>query len=328
MVDSRSDRTGGTLFVNMWVRVGCATIAGQVALAWMMEHPLATPLAALAAAILLALAPPARTSRVAWLSRLGVAIGLALAAWIFRTPVDPDSIAVVPVSWTAWAADVLLAVQAASLVAASERGRRVASLVFLACAATAVACLLNQPMTLSQRPFLLVMAVSAAGGMTWAASLRGESLSEASGRQPSPKSERRGASTVLIAPVLAVALGAWSLASAWETVVREAQTLIPQWIEEAESNDRVIVSQFVRGGDLRSVVNAKSTKPMQVALRVYAERTPGYLRGNVFDVFYNGRWRASNERRGRNFTDLIQRPGCSVPRPVCQRRRRPSPILT
>ena len=56
---------------------------------------------------------------------------------------------------------------------------------------------------------------------------------------------------------------------------------------------------YVRTGTLKSITSEKQTDPMHVALRVYATKAPGYLRGRVFDTYFRSQWHSPSRRRGK-----------------------------
>jgi transglutaminase-like putative cysteine protease len=60
---------------------------------------------------------------------------------------------------------------------------------------------------------------------------------------------------------------------------------------EAVSDDAIIGgTRYVSGGKLGEVRRHMLANPQEVALRVYATVTPGYLRGHAFDQYANRRW--------------------------------------
>ena len=95
-----------------------------------------------------------------------------------------------------------------------------------------------------------------------------------------PVSPRR---VSLIAVLVSSALGAYAVAGAWEIAVANVQAALPMWAARAGHSVRTSRG-YVRTGVLGSITLEKQNDPMHVALRVYATKTPGYLRGRVFET--------------------------------------------
>ena len=72
---------------------------------------------------------------------------------------------------------------------------------------------------------------------------------------------------------------------------------------DAVNDDSVIGgTRYVRGSNLGSIRRHILADPDAIALRVHADRVPGYLRGTAFDTYRRGRWSTArdhspNERR-------------------------------
>ena len=94
--------------------------------------------------------------------------------------------------------------------------------------------------------------------------------------------------------------------NAWATSVAALQARLPGLVSEA-FNDRESVRSYVRSGHLNSIAVENRTNSDVVALRITADRTPGYLRGKVFDLFRGSRWFDSNRRRRGVYENLSQR---------------------
>jgi hypothetical protein len=70
-------------------------------------------------------------------------------------------------------------------------------------------------------------------------------------------------------------------------------------------------------GNLRSVLGEQIHNPTRVALRVFAEQPPGYLRGRVFDTYLDGEWhlgqRRNQRRRDRSRPERVVEPSLKLP---------------
>ncbi|MEL6106777.1 MAG: transglutaminase domain-containing protein [Planctomycetota bacterium] len=69
---------------------------------------------------------------------------------------------------------------------------------------------------------------------------------------------------------------------------------LSQTLESVTSSAIIGGTKYVRGSELGQVRRHMIGDPAEPAVRVYAERTPGYLRGNVFDSYNRGRWRITS----------------------------------
>lgn len=92
--------------------------------------------------------------------------------------------------------------------------------------------------------------------------------------------------------------GVWYARIAWDRTVRHAQAAFPEWAAALEGQRRARRA-YVRTGALTSVTREQLSEPMQIALRVYSKRSPGYLRGRIFDTYERSQWSAPSARRGR-----------------------------
>ncbi len=92
--------------------------------------------------------------------------------------------------------------------------------------------------------------------------------------------------------------GVWYARAAWDGTVRHAQAAFPEWAAALDGQRRARRA-YVRTGALTSVTREQLSEPMQIALRVYSKRPPGYLRGRIFDTYERSQWSAPSARRGR-----------------------------
>lgn len=66
---------------------------------------------------------------------------------------------------------------------------------------------------------------------------------------------------------------------------------------DAVSDNSVIGgTRYVQGSSLGSIRRHILADPDAIALRIHAERVPGYLRGTAFDLYRRGRWYTANDR--------------------------------
>jgi hypothetical protein len=73
-------------------------------------------------------------------------------------------------------------------------------------------------------------------------------------------------------------------------VQNDLQQRLQSTFDAVQSNRFVGGMRYVRGSSLGSVGRHLMTDPNAVVLNVYADQRPGYLRGNVFDLYRDSRW--------------------------------------
>ncbi len=77
------------------------------------------------------------------------------------------------------------------------------------------------------------------------------------------------------------------------------------------------IRSYVRVGNLRSVLGAQMHNPAQVAVRVFADQRPGYLRGRVYDTYLDGEWyigtRQQSRRQDRIRREQVLEPNARLP---------------
>lgn len=262
----------------------------QAALVWSVAGAWMAPVAACLWAALRLFGPWPAGWRGAAIAGVVVAAVMGAAAWL-----DPaESVHQQQAAWaqptTALWAEVLLLCQAALITTLPSCGRRYFAAMALVLATTLLG--MNQWMSIEERgPLLLLATLLAVGG---ALLYRGT--------LPTPGPVKRHATPpvwkVLTPVVLASVALSCSVAVAWRTAVVGVQESLPGWIEVAAGRN-VAARRYVRTGDLGSVVSEQRTNPQQVALRVYCERTPGYLRGRAFERFDGAGWHSGEGRRRR-----------------------------
>ncbi|MEO1528778.1 MAG: transglutaminase-like domain-containing protein [Planctomycetota bacterium] len=85
---------------------------------------------------------------------------------------------------------------------------------------------------------------------------------------------------------------------------------LSQTLESVTSSAIIGGTRYVRGSKLGQVRRHMIGDPAEPAVRVYAIRTPGYLRGNVFDSYNRGSWGVTSKSSYRgtgNASELIGR---------------------
>lgn len=92
--------------------------------------------------------------------------------------------------------------------------------------------------------------------------------------------------------------GVWYARRFWDGAVRQAQAVFPEWVAALDGQRRARRA-YVRTGALTSITRERLSEPMQIALRVYSKRPPGYLCGRIFDSYERSQWYTSSARRGR-----------------------------
>ncbi|MEM9827534.1 MAG: transglutaminase domain-containing protein [Planctomycetota bacterium] len=75
-------------------------------------------------------------------------------------------------------------------------------------------------------------------------------------------------------------------------------------ISAIDSRFQIGLGQYVSGGNLGSIRNELVQSPNSIALKADCAVRPGYLRGTVFHIYENGRWRQA--RRSRNAPSPIR----------------------
>lgn len=121
--------------------------------------------------------------------------------------------------------------------------------------------------------------------------------------------------------LLAIAgMCAWVFEGGWTDAVSAVKGwFVENAVEVTTERGRVMYS---RDATLWNTTRQHMAQPNQVALRVFCDTTPGYLRGRTFDEYHYGEWshstivRISRRRRRRETTELAQLPSASQPQHV------------
>lgn len=103
---------------------------------------------------------------------------------------------------------------------------------------------------------------------------------------------------VVAAVILICVTTAWQCSQVWAANAMHVQ----KWLtEKAVWENAAISSQlgYVRIGSLDSVARQQRANPDHVALRVYSDVVPGYLRGRTFSHYSNSRWKIDGRRRNK-----------------------------
>ncbi|QDU93002.1 transglutaminase family protein [Lignipirellula cremea] len=96
---------------------------------------------------------------------------------------------------------------------------------------------------------------------------------------------------------LAIALTAWVFLAGWTYALPRTQIWLSQSLSVSPTERRDVATSYVQRATLFNIADSQLREPDGVALRVYTNRTPGYLRGRAFDYFAKGRW--DNGRQSR-----------------------------
>ena len=74
------------------------------------------------------------------------------------------------------------------------------------------------------------------------------------------------------------------------------QRTLKDTIDVAAGSATTAGTRYVNGATIGSVRESISRQPDEIALRIYAESAPGYLRGTVFDFFIQNNWYQASSR--------------------------------
>ncbi len=89
-------------------------------------------------------------------------------------------------------------------------------------------------------------------------------------------------------------MGTSAIANATNSVLPTIQNRLQEQLKSTLDSvgEQSIVggTRYVRGGRLGSIRRHMLGNPREVALQVYCQVPPGYLRGSVFDLYRDGRW--------------------------------------
>lgn len=165
----------------------------------------------------------------------------------------------------------------------------------------AMTSVFNRTIFMEQTSLYLVLAISCAIGLTLQLML----LETA----PQRGTQRGGQSRrVILATFSVAALSTWLMTAFWSGLVVKAQSWLPELMVNSEWRQPIPI--YVRSGRIGGVSWEQRTGPLNIALRVYSDQTPGYLRGRVFDHYANAEWTVigsqAGGRRGRNKWDRLE----------------------
>ncbi len=74
------------------------------------------------------------------------------------------------------------------------------------------------------------------------------------------------------------------------TIQNRLQEQLKASLDAVDEQSVIGGTRYVRGGRLGSIRQHMLGNPREIALQVYSKVSPGYLRGNAFDVYRGGRW--------------------------------------
>lgn len=253
----------------------------QAGLVWLSSGPLLLPAIAAALACLAFFFPRGLPLR-GWLWYAVLLVVSALVLWkCAQQPYSEELTSwVVPAAVTLGLAEYLLVLQAVLAFHRRADGGYPAALPVLG--VVAATGIFNRTVSFEQHPLYLAMALA----VTVLAALLFQRSTETRvvvGRQHTR--QRR----VLVALVvgLAVLLG-WQVSRQ----MSEHVGLLRPWTYDfgLSNRRRTTGGEYVRDATLHSVTVAKYDRPNLVALRVYAPRSPGYLRGKAFETYDASQW--------------------------------------
>ncbi|MDA8743009.1 transglutaminase-like domain-containing protein [Rubripirellula amarantea] len=111
-----------------------------------------------------------------------------------------------------------------------------------------------------------------------------------------------------IAAVVLLAMTTGAVASVTEKMLpniqEQLQTRLQSSIEAATRQSFVGGMGYVRGSELGAIRSHLVDNPRGIALRIYAEQKPGYLRGTIFDRYSNRKWSSESVRLGPEGDDV------------------------
>jgi len=140
-------------------------------------------------------------------------------------------------------------------------------------------CLYNQSIGFSEQKLYFVAAVFSVALMAFLQ------------RKNAAPTEEVASHTFYSGAVLLIALAlGWFLIDGWAFGIPKVRSWLNMRLSADRSSDDRTNDSYVRSGSLYAVSTAQRALPNRVALRVYANSTPGYLRGRAFDTYYNGSW--------------------------------------
>ncbi len=235
-------------------------------------------------------------SKQGWkLTLIGMGLLLALIRFCWPYTVDKSD-GVLPIFITLLLADYLLLLQALMVFRQCTNGFLSSYLPSLGL--LTLLCAFNRRIIQSEQPLYLALAITA---VIACVALSGAVKPQ----RPRHSWSRRG---LIVLMLFFSIICAWGFSSSLSATVARVQGLLPFWMARLERNTAAHRS-YVRSGALTSIITEKQTDPTGVALRVYADRTPGYLRGLVYDSYGYAQWHIAGSREKWSvLRPLAQRP--------------------
>lgn len=115
---------------------------------------------------------------------------------------------------------------------------------------------------------------------------------------------------VIIATASALMMVTGAVASVTEmflpSIQNDLQKRLQSTIEVVEHNRLVGGMRYVRGSSLGSIRQHLTIDPQAIVMVIYSNQRPGYLRGNVFDLYRDSRWYSVTEQIASD--DLLDSP--------------------
>ena len=258
-----------------------AFILLQACLVWLTSGQLLVPV--IAASLACAAAFFRRGFRLrGWLWHGLLLVVSALVLWKCASRPYSEELTswVVPAAVTLGIAEYLLVLQAVLAFHRRADGGLSAALPVLGIVATTG--VFNRTVSYEQHPLYLAMALA----LTVIAALLFQRSTETRAVVGQGYARQRRLVVALVL-VLAVLLG-------WQVSRQMSQHvgLLRPWTYDfgLSNRRRTTGGEYVRDATLHSVTIAKNDRPNLVALRVYASRSPGYLRGKAFETYDSSQW--------------------------------------
>ena len=144
------------------------------------------------------------------------------------------------------------------------------------------------------------VAMAACTGFVMAAQIILGHITLASGkvlsvREPSQSSQTRVATLFSLLTLSLILMATSALAKATSDLLPIVQNSLHEQLKttfDATEAINIGGTRYVRGSTLGSIRTHMLADPQEVALRVYANTSPGYLRGSAFDLYQRQRWYA------------------------------------
>jgi len=102
---------------------------------------------------------------------------------------------------------------------------------------------------------------------------------------------------VTILVCISIFVGTWAATEIWIRWLPDAQLWFATRVGRT-INTQQRLKRYSTAGTLTSIRNINAENPNAIALRVYADRKPGYLAGRIFDHYHAGQWLIAADRPG------------------------------